>query len=110
MKPLNNLTQHWFTPEAEADNETPTRFKLKPLDGQQYMAVMLETKADEDGNLSLSSAGMNLALKHGLVGWENLGDVPFSKNSFGRIPALELIGIASEIVRRSTLAEEQVKN
>ncbi len=109
IKPINNLSPDWFTPDSEKDETMPTRFKIKPLDGEQYMSVMLETKTDPDGNLSLSSAGMNMALKYGLVGWENF-DTPFSKANFGKIPAIVLISIASEIVNRSTLGGEQEKN
>lgn len=114
MKAINNLVEAWYTPTSEKDAEVPTRFRIKPLNGEQYMTVMMETRTNESGDLSLSASGMRQAINYGLVGWENFTDgakdVPFSKASISLIPAPELIALASEIINRSSISEEQEKN
>ena len=109
IKVLEGLTPDWFTPASELDAETPTRFKLKPLNGFEYMDVLGETAVNEHGHRMLNARGMRQAIKYGLVDWENF-DAPFNQQSVGTIPTTYLIEIANEIINRSDLTGEKEKN
>jgi len=101
--------------ESDRDSETPTIFKLKPMDGQQYMGVMAEANMDQDGMMTFSERTMKNTLRYGLVGWNNFPDeegkeVKFSRHNFGRIPVTELTELFSEIIRISSISEDESKN
>ena len=109
------ITQVKFIVEDDREDENPTKFDLKPLDGQQYMGVMAEGNLDKDGMMSFSESTMKTTLRYGLVGWENFDDadgkkVKFSRLNFGRLPVGVLTEIFSEIIRLSSLDEDDSKN
>ena len=90
--------------DKDLDDAEKTTWILKPLDGLQHADVM-----------STGLVNYRLALSFGLVDWQNLKDqngraVKFSQDSFKDIPAEYLVDIASEIVDRSELKDEQRKN
>ena len=113
IQAITNLVADWYTPKSQLDDPEPTRFKLKPLDGQQYMNVMVESRDDGAGNPQLTPAGFNSALQQGVVGWENLMDgsrpVPFNKRGLGVVPMEILLELATEIVNRSTPDDDEKK-
>jgi len=101
--------------ESDRGSENPTTFKLKPMDGQQYMGVMAEANMDQDGMMSFSERTMKNTLKYGLVGWDNFPDedgkdVKFSRLAFGRIPVAELTELFSQIIKMSSVSEDEGKN
>lgn len=112
---IDNLSPSWYTPECEKDEENPTRFNLRPLDGLEYMEVIAEVTKLESGDFSISSRGMQKAIRSGVVGWENfLGsngkDIKFSPHNINKIPPLILQELASEVIERSELGAEAEKN
>jgi len=109
------ITDVEYIVEEDREDENPTRFKLKPLDGQQYMGVMAEGNIDDDGMMSFSESTMKKTLKYGLIGWDNFTDaeskaIKFSRLNFGRLPVGVLTELFSEIIRMSSLNEEDSKN
>lgn len=109
------LTESTYIIEEDRDDEEPTTFKLKPMDGQQYMGVMAEGNLDNDGMMSFSERTMKQTLRYGLVGWDNFNDaegkaVKFSRMNFGRLPVTVLTELFSEIINISSLSEEDSKN
>jgi hypothetical protein len=112
---ISNLTPEWYTPECEKGVDDPTRFKLKPLDGKEYMEIMSEFRREESGEFTISSRGLHAALKYGLVGWENFmdshgKDVKYSPHNLGKVPPIILQELAGEIINRSELGETERKN
>lgn len=108
------LTVDYITKD-DLEDAAPTIFKLKPMDGKQYMGVMAEANITTDGDMSFSQRTMNGTIDHGLVGWSNFKDgdgknIPFSKANFGQIPVGVLTELFSEIITMSSGTEEDSKN
>jgi hypothetical protein len=117
LKALQNLKAEFYVPLSERDGTMPTRFNLRPLDGIELLDVSYHR--DEQGNLSLSSAAARSALKHGLLGWENLVDETGTQVLFNpvdrdmnlkRLPAELVVELSTEIFVRSILSEQERKN
>jgi len=109
------ITEVEYIVEDDREDENPTRFKLKPMDGQQYMGVMADGNIDQDGLMSFSERTMKNTLRYGLVNWDNLHDaegkaIKFSRLNFGRLPVGVLTELFSEIIRLSSLSEDDSKN
>jgi len=106
---LEGFAEQVFTPEHQEKEDNPTRFKIKPLDGESFTNLYLML----DGT-RLTGDSVSYALRMGLVGWENYmdskGAVAFSLHNARNIPMLDRIAIASEIYSISMLSEAQVKN
>ena len=112
---LGTMRAEFFTPESQKDDDNPTRFKIKGVDGANINTVM-EGATFRDDMLFLSASGIRAALKFGLVDWENMLDpeteseIKFKQGKIRLIPWKEQQEIASEIVDRSNLMGEQTKN
>lgn len=104
-----------YTPRADQGSDNPTTFKLRPLDGLQYMEVMHELTESKGSGVRISAAGKLLALKYGLADWNNFNDaqgnaIPFSPVNFKLIPPVILNELAIEIMNRSEFGEGDQKN
>lgn len=116
IKATSVIKPDWYTPEDEKEEESPTRFKLKPLDGIQYMDVMSEVAKNLDGDIQITGRGLKLVVKWGVVGWENFVDpdtgkeIKYSPHNMQRVPPLVLSELVSEILERSEIGEDQTKN
>lgn len=105
---ITDLAPYWFTPTQE-ESETPTRFKLKPLDGFETLEVSAEVGARR------VAAAQKLAVKYGLVDWENFCDesgnnIKFSRENFRLLPVGAIAEIAVQVINGATLDKEQKKN
>ncbi len=113
IQALAGLLPAWYTPKGQDDDDKPTRFKVRPLDGEQYGDVA-EHVGVVNGAVRLSSRGISQCLKHALIGWENFtgvdGDVAFFAANFRLIPYLIRVELATHIFIISSLSEEQEKN
>lgn len=112
---ITNLAPFDYVPESDRDSESPTTFKLTPLNGMQYMEVISEITTDTNGDSRLSGTGMNRAIKYGLTGWENFPDengkaVKFNPIAIRKIPPVILAELAREIVSKSELGVSEQKN
>lgn len=110
---LTGLAEEWFTPEDERGEDTPTRFKIRPLNGMEFLEVMAEGEQVGDSFVT-NHAGRTLLLRRGLVDWENLLEengrpLKFSVHNLAKIPANILAELSNEIMQRSALAMEEKK-
>lgn len=109
---LSKVNPFWFIPDAEKDEDKPTRFRLKPLSPAEYEACMQIT---EGGSLQIPPSSYDTVLRYGLVDWDNFADpdgsaVKFSRVNFSRLPSVVRIELAGEILAASMLTEDEVKN
>jgi len=112
---ISGLTAEKYIPEIDKDSDEPTSFKLKPLSGVHYMSIMAEVTELGDGESRITGNGLRLAIKHGLVGWDNFNDAQGNKMKFNpvnvkKIPPAILTELAGEIISRSEVGGEQIKN
>ena len=118
IKALNPFEPVWYTPKDEVDDENPTRFKIKGMNGVQFADVASEFILDDKREIqNISKDGAVKALKYGLVDWENFandkGTVKFTKNinmNLQFIPYELIIELAMEIVAISDQTEDERKN
>ena len=115
IKVNTGLIADWYTPASEKDSEKPARFKLKPLDGMQYVELCGEAKFTESGGMVPTRKATEIALKAALVDWENIDEandrpLKFSPHNFKHLPAEILSELVNEILIRSTLTEDDSKN
>lgn len=108
----NKLVADWYVPTSQQEAERPARFKLRGLTGQQWLDVMFGEGA---GKLALTAKGVNQALQYGLIDWEGIEDedgqpLKFRPQLLDAIPAMLRVELASEIVNRSKLTEDDAKN
>jgi len=98
------ISEQEFVSELDEKEDNPTRWKIKRLDGVQYIEVCRAGAVD-----------YNLAIMYGLVGWENFNDfdgnpVKYSAANIKRIPPLYLQDIGFEIMLKSELKGDARKN
>lgn len=116
IKAISTIKPDWYTPQCEEGEDEPTRFKLKPLDGTQYLDVMSEVTTSLDGDIQVTGRGLKLAAKWGVVGWENFSDpetgkeIKYSAVNVPRVPPVILSELVGVILERSELGEDQTKN
>ena len=108
IKSQPSLAPWWYTPEQD-EGEKMTRFKIKPLNGLEKLDI-----AGELGSNRFSSA-QKVALRLGLVDWENLDDpngqpVDFKPENFQLLGVDLLADLAQVIIKGTVLSEEQTKN
>lgn len=105
---ISGLVAEWYTPN-QPDSERVTRFKLRPLNGLQNLEISAEIGAHRVGE------AQKLALRYGLVDWENLDDehgrpVPFGLDKLVQLPVDVLSDLAIRIIRGSRLDDDARKN
>lgn len=111
IKGLKKVAPVWYTPEAEKDEDNPTRFKLRPLTPSESEACMNA----KPGELVFPPSVRSKIIQHGLVDWENVPDgnggliecIPMNYDEI----SIELRGeLSGEIISMSILSEEERKN
>lgn len=111
IKIISKLSPEWFTPKDQRKEETPTRFKIRQLNGVEHAEVMAELREDGGRNY-LTFRGVMAALK-GLLDWENVedqnGEVTFSQSNLKMIPGDYLHEVAGAILEKSNISEEEEK-
>ncbi len=111
IKAIEGLTATWYTPADQDDND-PTRFKVRPLDGEQYGDVA-DYVALINGEVRITSKGVSVCLKHALIDWDNFntsdGPVGFSAHAQRLIPYSTRAELATHIFVTSGLTDEQKK-
>ena len=76
IKALNPFAPFWYTPALEKDAPNPTRFKIRGLDGAEQGYISPELRLDESSRMviGMTGRGLELALRYGLVDWENFAN------------------------------------
>jgi hypothetical protein len=116
LKALNPLTPEWYTPKSDEGNDSPTRFKIRPLSGVEGMD--LELFRDVEGNTRISGRSAKMILRHGLSDWENFGSdadkLDFKPGNpdenIARLPMAIADELVAEIFRRTVMQETERKN
>lgn len=108
---LKKVSASWYVPEQEKESDKPTRFLLKPLTPSQREECMEVGK----NGLSIQPYQYKKVLSFGLTGWENFidesgVDLGFNKSNFELIPGTLRIELALEILVRSSLGDDEIKN
>jgi hypothetical protein len=126
------LATDWFTPVDQCDAladpgepeseknpivivDRPTRYRIKPLDGLQFMEVMTHGEHTADGGFIPTHLGRIMVLRMCLKGWENLdlknGDpAKFTRQAFHFAPGHHLIEIANHAIEISSPGADEEKN
>lgn len=108
----SKLTPVDYIPISEREADTPTTFKLKPLNGAEYLDVMCHMVNDENGGQRLSRTGLEKIMRYGVKGVNNLIDEngkPINKVKPDMFGPILLSEIASEIMSISEVDEQEKK-
>lgn len=115
VKALNPIAPRWYTPKSEEGSENPTRFKIRGLNGNEQGYVWPELVVDNELKTvtGMTGKGLELALRYGLVDWENFsndqGPVAFSVQNFAFIDYGLRTELAMVIVAASYVTPEEKK-
>lgn len=119
MKALNVFAPFWYVSASERDDAgaakpDATRFKIKGLDGQQMGYLMPEFQIDDEKMIKgLTGKGADLALRYGLVDWDNFsndaGRVAFNPANFSLIPFEVRAELAMQIIAASYVKPDEKK-
>lgn len=112
IKAISDLAPAWFTPDDQEEEETPARFKIQQLNGIQSAEVFAEFRKDGD-TPRLTAHGIKTAIKYGLCDWEGIegesGEVKFSLENLDVLPGQYHVLIASEILAKADMTEDEAK-
>ncbi len=112
IKALEGFAPEWWTPEGQ-EQQNPTRFKIRPLDGAEYGEVA-DHLSVEGTRFFISAKGREVALRYGLEDWENFanskGPIEFSEENKRYIPTKIRGLIVTRIMKISQLSGDEVKN
>lgn len=111
----SNFTPVDYIPTSERDEENPTKFQLKPLNGMEHMRVLNHITTNADGETMVDDTGIELALKHGLIGATNLvdedgNDVGLNRFTRNSIPFGVLVELATKILAITNMTGDARKN
>jgi len=114
IKVNTGLSPFWYTPEGEKDEESPAKFKIKPIDQMTYLDIESEMKMRGD-QVTLTKRSIEICLRAGLSDWEGIEDqngkpLKFSPHNFKYLDAELLTELAGEIIISSRLDEDARKN
>lgn len=114
IKAMSGVVPEDYVCKHEGDTENPTIWKLQPLNGFDYMEVMSELQRTDNG-FKISGKGLGIAVRKGLVGWQNFHDengkeIKFNPLNMKKIPAIVLGDLADRVIEISELGDEQAKN
>ena len=106
----SKLTSEMYTPEQERSAKDPTRFKLRPLSGVQYLDVISYFVEGTNGQ-KLSAKGMEQVLSYGVVKAENLfNDKGKQTQALEYLDPITTAELVSRIMELSEIRESERKN
>lgn len=108
------VAPYWFTPKSQEKEERPARFKLQPLTQMTLIDCMEDSFTDNDGNTRITGRGVRIALKAGLVDWENItlgGEaLPCVGTNFEKIKSSLLRELSNKLILDAMFGAEEAKN
>ena len=112
IKALRGVSVEWYTPEDQRDDDSPTKFLLKPLTPPELEQVM---EALPDGSIGIPISNYSRVLKLGLKDWENFTDdedkpIKATFVNHYRIPQQYRIELGAQILALSHLSGEDAGN
>lgn len=116
IKALKRMAPFWYKPDSQKDDPSPTRFKIRGLNGTEQGYVQPELVIDTTGKMvtGMTGKGLELTLGYGLLDWENFTDedgaaIAFSPINFGRLDIVTRTELAMQILAASYVAPEEKK-
>jgi hypothetical protein len=117
MRALNPFAPFWYTPAEDKDlpEGQRTRFKLRGLNGSEFGHIAPELIVDPELRMvsGVSGKGLDLALRYGLVDWENFcndnGEVAFSVQNLVLIEHAARAELAMQIIAASYVKPAEKK-
>lgn len=114
IRALTGIAAEWFTPPSQEGEDSPARFKLQPMNGEQFNMVLPDVLITEE-SAKINGDGVRQILAYGLIDWEGVEGSEGSALSCNRqnhkfLPGFVRLEIASEIFRRSIVSEDERKN
>ena len=108
----SKVEPEWCKLESD-EGDNPSEFEITPLNGQRMGEVM--EGADFESNNPFTERGVQVALKYGVKGWRNVFDqdeneIKFSPIHFKDFPWATRLELASLVIEKSSISEEDVKN
>lgn len=113
IKATEGLAASWYTPRGERVNgEAASQFFIKPLNGPQMLEVQPFYNTDK---MTVEGPGLMIAVRCGVQGWKNIAngkgeEILFHAGRLDNLPVEILSELGAEILRISTLDEDEVKN
>jgi len=71
---VNLGAPEWFTLESQADDDAPTRFKVRGLSGYEQASIAADISLGPKGTVNFSAAAILYIFKVALDDWENVED------------------------------------
>lgn len=65
------IAPSWYTPESEKGEASPTRFRVRPLDGVERLECYEHLSFNKAGQAYLNATGVAFCAARGVIGWEN---------------------------------------
>lgn len=113
IKATEGLAASWYTPRSERKNgKVASQFFIKPLNGPQMLEVQPFYNTDK---LTVEGPGLMISVRFGVKGWKNIAnengeDILFHAGRLDHLPVEILSELGAEILRISTLDEDDIKN
>lgn len=103
----------WFAMPGKL--QPAPEFLLAPLTSADWLDVRNQIFNSPDGEITMTGLGVMTAVRAAVRDWRNVFDekqeqLPFSRAALEDLPSQVLLDIATEIVVRSTLSENERKN
>ena len=107
------LAPSWFKLD-EADPST-AEFHLRPLTQLQFHGAMQHCGMNEFNRSSITQAGIDHVLQHGLIGWRNVIDadgneLECKRSNFENLPFNVLNTLTWQILGATRLTDDQKKS
>lgn len=108
------ISPYWYIPESQKKEEQPARFKLAPLTQMALIDAMEDSFTDNDGKTRITGRGVRVALKAGLLEWENVtigGEkLPCIGTNFEKLPSPLLRELSNKLILDAMFGEQEAKN
>lgn len=112
------LAPSWYTPKSEEGDPTPTRFRVRPLDGAEQLEAYGFLSIDEETGVSfINTKGLVFCCMRGVTDWENPpfkmpdgGDKPFNAADLRKLDPLLIRELGMRVFSMTELGEHAEKN
>lgn len=112
IKALTGLVPEWYTLDAEAEDDTPASFELRPLTSPEI--ATLQSEFDRDTG-AVTGKGLFDAAVLGIINWRNVDNhegetLAFSKANIAKLPYTVLIELGGKALANSFITGDDEKN
>ena len=108
----DHLEDEWWTPEVDASSVSTQSFKIRALDGIEFLEIMSLGSMTNDKHFQTNHDGKLYLIRRGLIDWKGVEDkgdpVPCSADAaFRHLSATTLFDLAQAVFGKAALADEQ---